>query len=131
MFDRESLKKGRLFYMLCWSQTLKTLEKIKNLGYKKYILAHYGVFDEVRELAEENIQRFKEILRDMKPLISEDITLEQLTAKVINDMGHPVKRLEKAKLYERIVRSMLEYLLEQGDVSCYVRDNSVCYCLVK
>ena len=34
----------------------------------------------------------------MKPLISEDITLEQLTAKVINDMGHPVKRLEKAKL---------------------------------
>ena len=27
MFDRESLKKGRLFYMLCWSQTLKTLEK--------------------------------------------------------------------------------------------------------
>ena len=53
MFDRESLKKGRLFYMLCWSQTLKTLEKIKNLGYKKYILAHYGVFDEVRELVEE------------------------------------------------------------------------------
>lgn len=131
MFDRESLKKGRLFYMLCWSQTLKTLEKIKNLEYKKYILAHYGVFDEVRELAEENIQRFKEILKDMKPLISEDITLEQLTEKVINDMGHPVKRLEKARLYERIVRSMLEYLLEQGDVSCYVRDNSVCYCLVK
>ena len=97
-----------------------------------YLHIHYYQQGEAaEELAEENIQRFKEILRDMKPLISEDITLEQLTAKVINDMGHPVKRLEKAKLYERIVRSMLEYLLEQGDVSCYVRDNSVCYCLVK
>ena len=97
-----------------------------------YLHIHYYQQGEAaEELAEENIQRFKEILRDMKSLISEDITLEQLTAKVINDMGHPVKRLEKARLYERIVRSMLEYLLEQGDVSCYVRDNSVCYCLVK
>lgn len=128
MFDWESLKKGRLFYMLCWSQTLKTLERIKGFGYKKYILAHYGVFDGVKDLAEENIRRFKEILEDLKPLISRDITLEQLTAKVINDLGHPVKRIEKARLYERIVRSMLEYLLEQGDVSCYVKDGSVCYC---
>ena len=128
MFDWESLKKGQLFYMLCWSQTLKTLERIKGFGYKKYILAHYGVFDGVKDLAEENIRRFKEILEDLKPLISRDITLEQLTAKVINDLGHPVKRLEKARLYERIVRSMLEYLLEQGDVSCYVKDGSVCYC---
>ena len=128
MFDGESLKKGSLFYMLCWSQTLKTLEKIKGFEYQKYILAHYGVFDEVRELAEENIQRFKEILGELKPFITEDITLEQLTAKVIHDLGHPVTRMEKARLYERIVRSMLEYLLEQGDVNCYVKNGSICYC---
>lgn len=125
MFSRDMLASGKLFYMLCWPETLKTLEKIKDFHYNRYILSHSGVVEDIRTLAEENELRFLQILEEIRELITEEITLEQLVAKVVESWKSPVKRLGKARLFERIIRSMSEYLVDEGQIQYEIKNGYV------
>ena len=127
LFTRDALQASRLIYMLSWSLTLKTLEQIKDFHYEKYILAHCGAVDEIKMLAEENICQFTRILEKFQSLCQEEGTLEELTRRVIRAGGHVVRRWDKARLYERIVRSMTEYLLEEGKLHMKIRDGIIVY----
>lgn len=127
MFSRDMLHSGSLFYMLSWSQVLKTLEKIKGFRYERYILSHYGVEERIKELAEENISRFHEIMEEFYNLCGEADTLEGMVSRVVRERGHVVKYNDKARLYERIVRSMVEYLAETGRLTTEIRDGVLVY----
>lgn len=128
VFSMDQLKAGRLIYMLCWSETLKTLEKVKKFQYDTYILAHYGVVDEIASLAEENIQWFSGELDRIAALCrGEEASLDELVRKISSVYGGALKNYERVRVFERSVRAAVEYLVETKRLSWAIRDGVVVY----
>lgn len=63
----------------------------------------------------------------MLDLCQGENTLEELARKVAQAKHTSVKTVEKARFLERLVRSMAEYWLEQGDLNIKLRDGIVVY----
>jgi glyoxylase-like metal-dependent hydrolase (beta-lactamase superfamily II) len=127
IFNQKVLQAGWAVYMLNWSEALHTLEKIKNFQFQKYILAHRGIYDDVKEMADENINEFKKSLEEFRKLIRKEISLEELVkqARVIYNI--PVTTYQQACLIERLVRSAADYLVEEKKISRTVCDGIFVY----
>ena len=130
LFGPRELEWEKLFYMLDWTRALETMEWIRKLPYKDkaYVLAHQGIVrEEIASLAEKNLRQMKEGLEEMRNLCQGENTLEELAGKVARAKNTSVKTVEKARLLERLVRSMAEYWLEQGELNVRLRDGILVY----
>ena len=128
LFGPKELEWEKLFYMLDWTEALKTMERIPELSYQAYILAHRAIVrGEIASLAEQNRRQMKKGLKEMLDLCQGENTLEELARKVAQAKHTSVKTVEKARFLERLVRSMAEYWLEQGDLNIKRRDGIVVY----
>ena len=114
-------------YMLNWTEALKTLEMIRGYCYKKYILAHGGVYDEIEGLAEENLHQCRLLLDGFYELFTEPVTLDEVVQKSAGRYHFPLKNYEKARIFERMIRSMTEYLLEKGSIIPEIEQGGVVY----
>ncbi len=117
----------RLAYMLDWGQSFKTMETIRGYDYERCILAHGGVYDRIRPLAEENRNRFGRMLDGFQELFVRELTQEQLLEKAAGRYHFTSENYEKVCLFERVIRSMTEYLVEQGRVSRRSRGGILVY----
>ena len=60
LFGPKELEWEKLFYMLDWTEALKTMERIPELSYQAYILAHRAIVrGEIASLAEQNRRQMK------------------------------------------------------------------------
>ena len=104
------------------------MERISKLSYQAYILAHRAIVrGEIAPLAEQNRRQMRKGLEEMLDLCQGENTLEELARKVAQAKHTYVKTVEKARFLERLVRSMAEYWLEQGDLNIRLRDGILVY----
>lgn len=127
IFTRDAISKNKLFYMLCWKEALKTMDRVKELHYNRYILAHGGICDEVAELAEENKIHFQQLLDSFEVLCDGTFTLDELTIRTIHAFGSHADQFEKAYLIKRMVRYMVEYLLDKHRLRQEIQDGIFIY----
>lgn len=129
VFSPDHSGKERLIYMLNWKQALETMEKLQYTDEgKNYILAHGGVYSDVRPVARENLQRFTQILEGFFGLFSQEgCSMDELVRRSARRYHFLSEDFDKASLFERIVRAMAEYWIEMGKVKRSIRDGVVLY----
>lgn len=127
VFSPDSSGRERLTYMLDWTRALKTLEAVREFSYHGYILAHGGVCQEIRSVAEENLERFGRMMDGFSQLFAEEITQGELLERAGKRYHVSLESYEKICLTERVIRSMTEYLVEQGRVRRAVRGGRLVY----
>lgn len=127
LFSPDPSGAERLTYMLDWGQALKTMEQVGEYDYERCILAHGGVYDQIRPLAEENRNRFGRMLERFQDLFAGELTQEQLLEKSAGRYHFTSENYEKVCLFERVIRSMTEYLVEQGRISRRTRGGILVY----
>ena len=127
LFSPDPSGAERLTYMLDWGQALKTMEQVEEYDYERCILAHGGVYDQIRPLAEENRNRFGRTLEGFQELFVREFTQDQLLEKAAGRYHFTSENYEKVCLFERVIRSMTEYLLEQGRISRRSRGGILVY----
>lgn len=127
LFSPDPSGEERLTYMLDWGQALKTMEQVGEYDYERCILAHGGVYDQIRPLAEENRNRFGRMLDGFQELFAGELTQEQLLEKSAGRYHFTSENYEKVCLFERVIRSMTEYLMEQGRISRKSRGGILVY----
>lgn len=127
MFSADQLGDEKIYYMLRWSETLKTLEKVKKSQFRHYILAHYGVCDKIEDLAEKNLHQFRRSLDRFRNLCRKESTLEELVQELACVYHISINHYEKACIMERIARAMAEYLVEEEILSRRLRDGIPVY----
>lgn len=127
IFSTGGIGADRLTYMLNWTEALKTLEAIREYRYEKYILAHGGIYDEIKTLAEENLHQFRRMMDGFCGLFAEPATLDEMIQRAAGRYRFSSENYEKVRVFERIIRSMTEYLLEQGRIGRGVKNGVIVY----
>lgn len=127
LFGPRELSASKLVYMLSWRESIETMRRLSDSSYDCTILAHSGVCADIKGIAQENADRLEGMLKELYSLFESPLTLEELVKKVVSHYGYHVKKIEKARLFERITRAMAEALLEEGKLGMELKDGIVVY----
>lgn len=109
--DVVSISKVPYYASIGWA--LQSMEKLSALPYEA-LAAHKGCCPDLKGLADYNIQKMQEHIRMFRGFVTEKMTQEDILKKACMELKLLSKQGFKVKLYERDMRSYIEYLTEQG-----------------
>lgn len=117
----------KLFYMLCWKEALETIERILREGPAQCVLSHGGWIPNVKAEARAALADYRERLRKAEALAGDTGSLEEITAALAAGFGVRAGTERKARLTERIIRAMMEYLTETGRYEAFAAGGVIRY----
>lgn len=132
LFTSDMLWKHNIVYMLDWTRALETLERIETFAYPHYLIAHGGICHDISGLAAENAAFFLRMLEDFYERFCQFVkcrsaSLDELVRETGTWYGFTSSSYVKVRVYERIIRSMTEYYLENGKILCDAREGVIVY----
>lgn len=119
MLSSYLLDHSRMPYFANIKLTLDSLEKIKNLDYPFFALAHRCIVEKERvaELVNANIRHEQQVIESVYHAMDERESLEYVGRKVLESMGsYRVLNGRYAEPYEFTVRARIHYLESIGKV---------------
>lgn len=125
----EILEKEKLIYMLDWKTGINTINALRGYSLSKYVLAHYGVYEDIHTVLEQNIRIYTKEMKAVMELVESGMTLDDMTAKVVEKYNIPLFKIKKARIVERVVRSHMEYLVEEQYLKLEIKNGLVVYSL--
>lgn len=123
----EVMEGAKMPYAFILREDLKSKEKLYALKCSKYIVAHKGIYDDIIELIAENINFYKNRAARIYEVIEGAMTMEDIMKVVIKIFNIHVKTIYKYALIERMLRSYVEYLYEEGLVELNIKDGFLKY----
>ena len=127
LFSESMLRPGILLFHHNWAQTLKTLGQISQMQYDRYVLAHSGVYTDIRPLAEKNREFLMQLAGTALDLFSDWISAEQFLLRMLTSMNIHPKSPTKYHIADRECHSLLTYLEEEEQLQCKIELGRMLY----
>lgn len=123
----EVIEGSKMPYAFILSEDLKSKEKLYDLKCSKYVVAHKGIYDDITNLIEVNIDFFKSIADRVYDCIDGTMISEDIFKTVIDKFPIAVKSIYKYSVIERMTRCYLEYLTDLGRIETFVENGYLKY----
>ena len=120
--SRETLDKYQVTFIYDVAKYLETLEKVKGLSAKFFVPAHAEVSEDIRELAQYNIDKVNEIANEILKICHEPQNFESILQKLFS-LYNLVMTFEQYVLVGSTVRSYLSWLKDSGKLTAYFDNN--------
>lgn len=120
----ETLGKYGIGYLWDPDASLASLEYLKSLKAKCFVPSHAQVTDDIRPLADLNIQAIKTVKAKLMELCEEPLTFEVLLKKVFDEYGLQMTA-QQYVLIGSTVRSYLSSMLDHGEVLFEFAENEM------
>ena len=120
--SRETLDKYQITFIYDVAKYLETLEKVKGLSAKFFVPAHAEVSEDIRELAQYNIDKVNEIADEILKICHEPQNFESILQKLFS-LYNLVMTFEQYVLVGSTVRSYLSWLKDSGKLTAYFDNN--------
>lgn len=120
--SRETLEKYRIGFLYDIAAYLETLERVKTMEARLFIPAHAAATEDIRELAQYNIDIVNEIAAQICAFCAEATTFERLLQRLFAHYGLAMNFQQHA-LVGSTVRSYLSYLKAEGRMTARFEDN--------
>lgn len=120
--SRETLEKYRVGFLYDVAAYLKTLEMVKTLSARLFVLAHAAPAEDVRELAQYNIDTVLSIGEKIVDLCAEPLCFETILQRLFTAYGLAMD-FQQYVLVGSTVRSYLSWLKDTGRVTACFADN--------
>ncbi len=114
-------------YCTSLEQSLESTEKLLEMNYDKYILAHNEVVDDIRELAEKNRKNMFEKAEFIESLVECSVTKTELVAIFLKKTGKALDDFRKVNGIMHNLTAVVGYLVDEGRLVETTRDGSVYY----
>lgn len=114
------LENAKLPTALSIEDDLRAKKKLYDVRYDKYILAHEGVYDDITGLIGRNIHKMEERAEAVLALLDRPRTMDGITRAAWTSFGMRSRRMFAVLVFERNVRSFVEFLQDRGDVEVTV-----------
>jgi len=131
ILSQDVLRAVRIPYCSQCATDLQSKAKARDLQYKRYILAHNGVVDSIRELAQENIDNMHQKIDIVEQQCREYIHLDQLTANVVAITGSNPEDLRSVLGAKRNVQVIVDYLMQTGRLTNRAHNGYIEYIAVE
>mgnify|MGYP000984449811 FL=1 len=109
------------------SEDLASKAKLRGLDCSRYIIAHKGIYDDIHQLIDDNIEFYQSCAQRVREIINRPMTMEEITKAVMRELGISVKSVNKYMAIEKMLRSNIEYLQETGSIELRVDDGLLKY----
>ena len=120
--SKATLDKYRIGVIYDVKAYLNTLENVKNMTAKCFIPSHAEATENIKDLAQFNIDKVNEICGQILAFCKEPILFEMLLQKLFNEYDLQMS-FEQYVLVGSTVRSYLVYLKEQEKITATFKDN--------
>ncbi len=125
-------QRAKLPYTFSHRLDHQTWEMLGNIEADSYVLAHGGMAPDLKELIGMNEKCFSDCAAKILDLICQPMTFEQLLEKVIINFGlRQNASVYVFRVYERNLKSFVEYLCDIGKLVPRVKDARLCYVKVE
>lgn len=131
VLSRDILHAVRIPYCTFCQEDLEAKAVARDLDHSCYILAHNSVCTNIRELAQENIDNMHEKINMVESFTNHYITLEALSAKIMEHTNADTNSLIKVLGAKRNVQVLVEYLQEVGRLDIRAKDGYIEYIRTK
>lgn len=127
VLDENMVKNLRLPYCTCMEPDLESLERIMDMHYDKYILAHNAVYDEIYEIAKLNRDNLLQKADMIEALCDEYITIDGMVKKLLLQTGGELdnKRTVSGTRYNLSI--FVSYLNDLGRLEFRANDGALEY----
>ena len=127
VLDESMVRNIRLPFCTCLEPDLESLEGIAQMQYDKYILAHNGVYDSIREVAllnRDNLLKKADMIAD---LFDDYMTMDAAVKKLLLATGGDIdnKRTVSGTRYNMSI--FITYLEDTDRLICRARDGALEY----
>lgn len=112
MLSRDVMAASKVPYYASVDEALKTMQKLSALSCP-VLAAHKGYDPDIRGLAEYNMQQVMDRVETFRSFVTERMTPEDIFKKACTELKLLSKQTFKVKLYERDMRSYMEYLADK------------------
>lgn len=116
LISEEVMKSAKIPYAYILKEDLKTKFKHYDLKCSQYIIAHKGVYSDIRQLITDNINFYKRIAAKIYGLIDGPMTMEDILKAATKEYNMHIKSVQRYVFVERMLRSYVEYLHETGAI---------------
>lgn len=114
-------------YCTCIEPNLEALERIAQTHYDRYILAHNGVYDEIRSLALRNRDNMLEKVEQVATLVDGPVTKDELVVRFIGAAGKDLDSPRRVHGIHYNITALVTYLMDAGRLQERVKDGIVQY----
>ncbi|BBI32692.1 MBL fold metallo-hydrolase [Cohnella abietis] len=127
LFGSSTLSKQKLLFFMETSEAKQSLEKLKTLHARQYVIYHGGIYRSISELIEENINLVDNAYSEVLSLIEQQWqTIESLTQRMMSK--YEFENIEQQyDLAYTITQSYVRQLLNEGKVARLVRNGILFY----
>ncbi len=120
----ETILKYHIFYLYDVEEYLNTLEFLKNLKGKYYILAHSEITKDISSLIDLNKKKIEEIIDVILTSLESPKTFEELLTEIFNHYNL-VLNLNQYFLVGSTIKAYLTYLLKLNKINYIFQDNKM------
>lgn len=121
------MKNAKMPYAYILLQDLQTKEKLYELKYNKYVIAHKGIYNDITKLITDNIEFYKGRAMGVYSVITNYMTMEDILKASVEKFKIDVKTSYKYNFMERMLRSYVEYLDEIGLIKLEIKEGFLKY----
>lgn len=126
LITHETMAGTKIPYAFVLKDDLESKKALAQLNNSKYIIAHKGVLNDIKDLIDDNIEYYSGIANSVYDEITKPMTFEDIMKCIIRKNHIDVKSVYKYKMVERMLKSYVEYLYETGKIDTII-DN----CFIK
>ncbi len=127
LISHDVMNGAKMPYAYIMREDLKSKEKLFGLSCSKYVVAHKGIYDDITRLTYDNITFYKHRARMVYDIIEDAMTMEEMLRAAIKSFGIRVTNRPRFLVLERMFKSYLEYLHEEGMVKSILDDGFIKY----
>lgn len=127
VLSEQVLKLIRMPYTTCCQLDIGSMEKIAQMELELCILAHNGITNDIRTLAQQNIEKMYGVLDVIEGLADHYMSLEQLSVAAMNHYGIDQSSMRKIVGANHNVKAFAQYLLDTDRLTCRAQDGIVQY----
>jgi glyoxylase-like metal-dependent hydrolase (beta-lactamase superfamily II) len=127
LISYEVMESAKLPYAYILTQDISSKMKLYSLQSSQYVLAHKGIYPDVKDLITDNIYFYRNRAEEILSVITEPMTKEELLQEVAMTMRIRIDSTFKYLVVERMLQCYVEYLLEIGRIIQEVQNQSLKY----
>ena len=128
LMSEEVMAKAKMPTALCREDDLKSKRSLRALQCDAYVLAHRGVYEDISDLIDKNIDLILERAEMVYQCLEGDMSEEEWVRAVYTHMGMRTQHAFKCAVCERNMRSFIDYLADSGRVAIERRQGVCWYC---
>lgn len=111
---------AKLPYSFSQKRAMESMEQLRSLSCDRYILAHRGIYQIISHLIDGNLTMTRDRAKQIADLIDHPMTMDEIIFSTCAHFSLRSSTPQKAALFERNIRSFVEYLLDEGTLTLIV-----------